>query len=207
MRTPWPRSGELVISMTIAEIFLLLLFTAWYATAEPPPNGPPTIALLKAEIAKLKEENKALNAKIAELEKRLEFARQLIGARDTTPQAMGEAFGDKISAAKRGSPKCVAENTIAEIQAVRGTVAVKLKIRDKDAADYFSGAGVAVRDGHILESENEINKLLGAVTKYYSSHSECRFDYRLIYSTPEDFHDAKLRFEWYFYPAGQERVP
>src|SRR5205814_5535284 len=84
-----PQTSNLVLSMTLAEIFLLLLFVVWWGTSlEATPAGtvPPTVEveILKAENSRLKAAVVRLEAKTREQSDTIEALRLMVGAQGTS---------------------------------------------------------------------------------------------------------------------------
>jgi hypothetical protein len=120
---------DLVLAMTLAELFLLLLFIAWYATAPPGAADLRSVVQQQQEkISKLERMLKERHEKIADLEPGLEWWRQyfnleapknkdeLIGILMGTPQGR-----EIVREAGRGLPRCEEKNVWAHVTARDGT--------------------------------------------------------------------------------------
>lgn len=212
-------SRDLVMSMTLAEIFLLLVLVLWWgSTLEAQGDGvvPPTVEIevlkgqlagLRADLHDLRTDRDRVNRALAETRERLETVRAMLGARDTSPGALQEGLGVKIAMAeetgKRGRPRCADANTLIRVDADRTLTATLLTVDAATLAELGTlGANTAEGPGAVLDRSG-IERLLGAVSEYYKRHRDCRFDYRLQYRSAADYHDARQSLEKVFYP---ERV-
>src|SRR5580693_554374 len=78
-------TSDFVIGMTLAEVFLLLLFLIWWAVAAERadatagPDGSLSAAVLREQVAELKIENRRLNNRIEDLLLQLEVKRIMYG--------------------------------------------------------------------------------------------------------------------------------
>jgi len=218
---PWRSRGELVISMTLAETFLLLVFMIWYSVRPKVPVDPPApIEVLEKENHDLKERITRLEVELSDIHERLEIWRKVFdlpmpgaggSAQDlstllpTTP----ERWKQLIFEAGRGKPKCQDDNLLVEATVVDGTAAVNILADCPTLRTELLAQHIDIHTGTILTRAAEIVALLSAVRTFRKGpgkEGDCRFDYRLNYATPEDYYIGRERFEKFFYPAGQQRV-
>lgn len=208
MHLPYRDTSELVVGMTLAEIFLFVLFVVWWSNTATTVEGgaPPTptidelqseIQILKGQVAQLSKENQDFKTTI-------EALRAMLKPSDNSFVAWAEALKRRdeevATIARRGAPKCAEANMLVHIRAINGTVEL---ILTEDAA-ALAKVG-SWNPGQRLTDEAMIATLLRDIN-VYSRAEACRFDYRLTYATEVDFHDAKLRFEAYLYPGGINRT-
>jgi len=62
----------------------------------------------------------------------------------------------------------------------------------------------------VLSRPGDINRLLNGVLSYQRTVEgqlrDCRFDYRFLYRTSDDYMRGREKFERYFYPARVQHV-
>ncbi|HKC79750.1 MAG TPA: cell division protein ZapB [Gemmatimonadaceae bacterium] len=196
--------------MTIAEVFLLLMFVVWLGNVieSTPGEGDPniTIAMLRERIGELERKNAALVAERTQLMAEIEALK-----------IMAANWQRKYETATRGAPKCVPDsNVLANFSVVDGVVTGVVSTTDDDVTAWLADRGIP--SGIVLNSA-QVDQLLVSVREWYSSNrvsigdkneqlSECRFDYHFRYVTAQDYKTAKKRFEeaGYFYPAGNTEI-
>jgi hypothetical protein len=210
MRFSSPVRTDLVISMTLAETFLLLLFVVWYGYTTIP-DSRRMVAVIEERLARIEKENERLarelkqaNGRIADLESLLKQWEALTGF-DNPPSP--DVFGDWIKEACRSHPKCEQNNVLVHASVVRGQVSMVWLTESPKLSESLAKSGrphptVGVR----ITDMKMIQAFLDGVRDYYSSNptkdgTECRFDYRLTYESKEDYYDGRELFEHYFYPA------
>lgn len=214
MRFSRPERTDLVINMTLAETFLLLLFVIWYGhTAilrqDPVARMKERLAWLEKENERLNKELKQANDQIADLKFRLELWRKLTGFENPpTPPELAEWRKE----ACRSHPKCEQNNVLVHASVVRGQVSMVWLTESPKLSKWLAESGrprppIGVR----ITDMRMIQTLLDRVRDYCSSNAkvngtECRFDYRLTYESKEDYYDGRELFERYFYPAGLSRA-
>ena len=211
MRFPRRERTDLVISMTLAEIFLLILFVIWYAHGDPGEDCARIKEInkrLTQENSELKEEIKQAKDKIQDLEKRLETWRNLTGF-DAPPSQSD--YKRWIQDAGRGNPRCEDDNTLIHATVNNGKISMTIMIRSSRLSAWYSGKGYQLpRVGTEISDRNEINDFLEKIRSFYSTAvvdgKECRFDYNLSYGSKDDYHDGRELFERYFYPARLNRI-
>lgn len=224
-----PSRNDLIIGMTLAEIFLLLLIVGWYgsrleseaATREP---ATPTEILQKRlddankALQRADEEKKALERTIGNLKSILDWLGERLGApqpvHDTPsaisdadwPQYWGKLLGSYTAGVKRGKPICGATSA----------ANVLVKVEDDDSKlslnmlQPLTIDGVEYTVGQTLSEEQDIDRFVQVLQKYYSERHEagreCVFDYTLFWRTDHDFRISKKRFDMVFYPAGDRQL-
>src|SRR5580658_5145694 len=127
--------------MTLAELFLLILFVVWYGVKPVQPHPPDEIVRLRAAIAKLEREMSSLQTKLDESQRRLEywhrtFNRDLPGSDQEMREAIREYLGSHPGEAKtlladlgRDYPPCLSEprgNTLLYVEAIDGSTRVEV---------------------------------------------------------------------------------
>src|SRR2546423_15585862 len=122
MRFSSPVRTDLVISMTLAEAFLLLLFVVWYGhTAiirqDPAARMKEQLAALEKENEQLKKELKQATDEVADLKVRLDLWRRLTGF-ETPPTS--EALAEWRKEACRSNPKCQQNNVLVHASVIHG---------------------------------------------------------------------------------------
>ena len=214
MRFSQLEKSDLVINMTLAEIFLLLLFVVWYGYTDI--LNPDPYARIKEQIVRLEKENKELkkklreaNDQIADLQRRLDLWHQLTGFE--IPPSLSELIEWRKEAC-RSFPKCDENNILVHVSVIRGRISMVWLTESPELSQWLSKKrlpkpqiGVPITDQRIIRT------LLKGVRDYYSyrkatNGTECRFDYRLTYESKEDYYDGRELFEHYFYPAGIVRT-
>jgi hypothetical protein len=215
---------DLVIGMTLAEIFLLILFVIWWGTDLPSSavgQEPVTVQLrviqaerdrLAAALTEIKSNVSSLQANLADREARLEALRAMLGASSTDTVEFRRAFDAELSdvaaAARRGSPKCIPSNALVQVAVNNGDVRLTLLCRDEDVlADLRARGAGTIEAGLIIAEAPQITALLTAVERYYAAHPECRFDYRLLYASAADYKLGRTTFERFFYPERIVELP
>jgi len=214
MRFTRSERTDLVISMTLAEIFLLILFVIWYGYSTILGN-PDENALLKEQLNRLQNENERFSKelrqakdKIDDLQRRLDIWRNLTDFENPPSSAEFEEWKKE---ACRSNPKCEEDNVLVHAVVVKGKISMKLLTQTSRLSEWFENKGYTLPKVNVnITDSNIIKTFLGRVRDFYSSTNmegtECRFDYRLTYGSKEDYYDGRELFERYFYPAGLSRV-
>lgn len=201
--------GDLVLGLTLAEVFLLLLFVVWLGVVgEDGAGATPTVsaAELAARLAKVESSLADEERRRREAEKqaedfriRLEMVRRMVGGTGISEdeiKAGVERFAETI---RRGSPRCDTRNTLVHVVVDGGAVDLEI-VGSSEVLSPIVDATTVRR----LTGRGEIARLLQQVNRYYAirraEQRECRFDYRLTYTTAEDYLFARSYFEAYFYP-------
>ena len=208
------KHNDIVLSMTLAETFLLLLFLIWLGDVARTSSGgaaaDPTI--MRLENARLKAENERLAAESRRLAEELrkqqlivEAFRKALGLPEpiTSPEQVEPAVKSAQEAARRGAPKCATTNVFARVAIRDGSTTVSVVAADSVARQVEAKTGLAIPVGAVLTQDADIEEVLRAVSEYAEANS-CRFDYTLSYETKSDYFDARERFEKgrLFYLAG-----
>jgi len=213
---------DLVISMTLAEVFLLLLFVVWHGFSATINNDP--VALLKEKVAKLETANsefdkqlRGAKEKIVDLQWRLDFLHTYLRLPPEFNERNENAGAYVKNACKeecRSSPVCERpDNVLVEASVIHGQISIKVLSSSQHLSAWLAGLGHHYPPvGVPITGGGQIQEFLEDVRSYYSSSSskvdgkECRFDYRLKWASNDDYHDGRVGFEGYFYPAGITQV-
>jgi hypothetical protein len=199
--------GELVISMTLAETFLLLVFMLWYSVRPKVQAKPSTpIAAITAENEKLKKENAELQNELSDIQRRLEWWRARF---DQPVPGSEEELKKVLFEAGRGRPKCQDNNVLVDISLVNGSTTVKVLADSPGLREALVARRIDFHAGAVITNGSEIETMLreaAAFRKSAGSDGDCRFDYRFNYATFEDYYAGRERFEKYFYSAGRQRI-
>ncbi|PYR93564.1 MAG: hypothetical protein DMF84_09180 [Acidobacteria bacterium] len=199
------QSSVTVVAMTIAEVFLLLMFVMWLGTAIKGAAGKGTLdaALLQAKLIRIETDVRELRVANRELNATVEALRIMLGApsisREDLKQAFDKKLADTADAARRGKPKCAEDNVLIDVEALDGAFVVRLAAQDQTSVNWLPMAVRLKGNGGEIEAAM-IPALLDAVMQRYAAQ-DCRFDYRLRYRSAEDYHSAREKFEAFFYPA------
>jgi hypothetical protein len=207
---------DLVISMTLAEIFLLLLIVGWYGSrleseeAGREPISPAQVLEQELKDARLeldraRQDHRDLERRNKELEGILDWLGARLGSpapvRDRSAAAVAmSTYADTV---KRGKATCDSDNVLVHVVSDNGTVTLGVR---KD----LSAGGVAFRSGQTISGTAEIEAFLDAVRRFYAERRagdrDCAFDFTMAWRTDRDFRVAKKTFEPYFYPAGDRQL-
>lgn len=209
MRFSKSERTDLVISMTLAEIFLLLLFVIWFGYSQIL-GSPDDRARLLERAKRLEQENESLQAELREtnsqidaLKKRLEAWRIITGF-DQPPSSTGwDEFKEEVC---REMPKCADENVLVAAEILNGCLTMSVVENCPELRSWVTTQGYSYPTiGSAICSRDSILDFLERVREFYSESKsaggECRFDYALTYRTKEDYFDGRELFERYFYPA------
>jgi hypothetical protein len=204
---PSRTKGELIISMTLAETFLLLVFMIWYSIRPKVPPVPPTPPeVIMAENERLKKENLALKSELADIHERLEWWRKHF---DQPVPGSPEELKRFLFEVGRGRPKCQEDNVLVEVALINGTTTLRILANNPSLREALVAEQIDIRPGATITAAAEIEALLREVRAFRKGpgrEGECRFDYRFTYATVEDYYQGRERFEQYFYTAGRRRV-
>lgn len=209
-----PERTDLVINMTLAEIFLLLLFLVWYWHT--PIMGPGEIARLKEQVKRLESENNTLKQNLREamdeisgLKQRLDWWRQVSPLIvdleiNTPPEIARKEFG-------RGFRKCQDNNVLIHASVIRGQQSMIWISDSPQLTQWILKIGRPLPKFNVrITDPKEIDSFLVLIRGYYQYRKkigiECRFDYQLTYETKEDYYDGRERFEKLFYPSSISRL-
>ena len=215
MKAYSPIRTDLVIGMTLGELFLLILFVVWYSHGPGAgPNWKQIAADQRREIEALRSQLDANKARIAELEKIEDLWQRNFGiSPPTTLQQLTDALktpqGQPVrTELLRGFPRCDQnDNTLIEAALQNGQT--ELRIREPIASlhDWGQSAGVKLPSaGAVLRGDLAAETFLFNLGRFYSHEKAiskpCRFDYRLYWTTDADYRIGRERLERYLYPAG-----
>ena len=202
-----PERTDLVINMTLAEIFLLLLFAVWYSRTSI--NDPDIKAHLEEKLVRIEKENQILKNdlssvknQISDLQKRLNWWRTIFPRVDEFTSE-----GNARSQAGRGFAECLEDdNTLIHAYVINGKISMVCDTASGNFLEWLENSHrTRPKFGVRITNRDEINAFLTIVRDYYQYRelsTECRFDYQLTYVTKEDYYDGRELFERYFYPAG-----
>jgi hypothetical protein len=211
-----PHKNDLVIGMTLAEVFLLLLIVGWYgsrleAEAEGVKPGTPAEVLQKQlherdeALRRATEERDQFAKKITDLEAILKW----LGERLGSPQPIHDipsataAVNVYTTGLKRGKPVCESANVLVRVSADEDKLTLTFL-----QPIVFSNSEFSV--GRTLSDRLDIEHFLETLDKYYSERRktgrDCAFDFTLEWRTDRDFRIAKKMFEPHFYPAGDRQL-
>jgi hypothetical protein len=207
-----PIKTDLVIGMTLAEIFLLILFVVWYRQGAGQGGDWQKIAEERQQqIAKLNSQLEEQNTQIAELRKIRDFWEENFGVSPPASEpelsaallnSKGQRFRQDMA---RGFPRCEDDNLLAEVSVQHGATEVRVKEPVKMIRETTSIS--MPNPGDLLTDPQPINAFLDSVLRFYDGRaSKCRFDYKFTYVTKEDYYDGREKFEKYFYSAGLKGV-
>jgi hypothetical protein len=211
--------NDLIIGMTLAEIFLLLLIVGWYGSrleseaAGGTPGTPAEVLQKKLneanEALRLEdEEHKRLENDIHNLEETLKWLGEHLDPSHHYPPirdvpSATAAIDAYTAGLKRGKPICEAVNVL--IQVVADDDKQTLTILQPLVVGNETFAA-----GQTLTGKQDVDGLLQAVQKYYAERREsgrdCAFDFKLDWRTDHDYRVAKKMFDPYFYPAGDRQL-
>ena len=182
-----------------------MLFVVWWSNAaasdSTEPGVSPTIlvANLKSRVRTLEEQIAQITKENKEFKDTIDVLRQMLNPTEPTAAGFRAALqkhdAEVATNARRGKPKCAEVNTLVHLQAIDG----RLEMLLLGANDVLQQLGQSWRADQRLTEEDQIKQFLQDAVSY-SRARDCRFDYRLTYATPVDYHDARQRFENYFYP-------
>jgi hypothetical protein len=194
---------DLVLSMTLAEIFLLLLFVVWWSSYLPAVevNGVPlTVLEMQARLETLTADNDRLS-------RDNRILRQLLGIGPDVPtEKLEAAVKDAIDRFRRGHPRCEESNVLVHVTLIGGAARLKFL---QSVADVVGALSPGTRRRAAAQAElvdAEVDEVLAATSRVYRARRaagrDCRFDYRLSYASDSDYREGRERFERVFYAAG-----
>lgn len=200
--------------MTLAELFLLILFVVWYSRGSGAGPNWKEIAKQRETQLKQKEDQIAdLKRTLIRLEDANKWWQENFGVDIPRSQQElakvleskeGEAFRQDMA---RGFARCTTDNLILQASVVNGSIEVKLRSPVSSIAQSQEWPTPPM-PGSTLSSRTELDRLMNGISIYYKQHSAspCRFDYSMSYATKEDYYDGRVLFEALLYPAGIKRV-
>lgn len=217
MKTYSPIRTDLVIGMTLAELFLLILFVVWYSHGPGAGKDWKQIAAeQQQQIDRLTSQVALDQTKIAELERienfwRINFSTSPPTSVQQVTDALKSQRGAPIRAdLLRGFPKCGQDdNTLVEAALQNGRTELRIRepIGSASLKEWAAATGVKLPlSGTVLAGDPATNDFLAVLQAYYAhanaASKPCRFDYRLRWTTDTDYRIGRERLERYLYPAG-----
>jgi uncharacterized coiled-coil protein SlyX len=194
----------MVISMTLAELFLMLLFVVWYGFT--PVSGDAELARLKDTVARLEQEVTAARKTLAENKKQIEDLTARLdwwrkrypteAADEGKPPAAPGGLGD----GKRGHGKCAPDNVLIEASVQQGNTSLRVLARPPEVVQSFEKLGATYPDVKVWLDEPDVERFLASLRRVNAS-AMCRWDFRLYYETKVDGFDGLERFQLVFYLA------
>lgn len=187
---------DLVMAMSVAEIFLLLLFVIWITSQAK--AGPIDVAGLQDRIAALERDLASQKVEIADLrawkdayEKFIESLGQdkpktIQELRDRTAKNLVGRGGDDL-------PKCSpGANRLLVASVIDGVTQLRV-VNEYPSFPYHAG--------QVVEGQ-AVNEVMAAANRIQSDN-HCRFHYRLEYGSPADYLAGHKQFGSVFYPDGE----
>ena len=200
--------------MTLAEVFLLLVFVVWVGqTRAASPD--PAISIILQEEQELRDKLNALEAQLIEQTKKDEELEAKVKFWEDnynmdipgTQKEITDFVKQYLAQQGPGHPPCQQNNVLVQVALINGQAQMKFVTESPPLAQFLNAEGIKdLKVGNAVTDASQIEAILRAVSNYYKAKSaekhDCRFDYRLSYGTNDDYHDGRVRFEGYFYPAG-----
>jgi hypothetical protein len=210
MKFSKPERTDLVINMTLAEIFLLLLFVAWYGTTD---HTVKPFAELQEKLARFEKENDTLRTQLDFAKKEISDLKwRLDWWQHTFPAVVeGSPGGSARKMAGRSFGKCQDDNVLVEAQVLNGKISIFMVTECQELTSFLvKSHRPRPKLGNKMTEAKLIKGFLEGVRDYYSNVAQtgtgCRFDYALTFQTPEDYYIGREYFEKYFYAAGLNRI-
>ncbi len=209
---------ELVVSVTLAETFLLLVFLVWYVSPQGElPDWKSVAAEKQKRVEELERESKRLREEIDRLQKINQWWKDNFGV--DCPASYEELVQvlrspnarSAVLEAGRGYAACEAANILIEAEVRQGSVRITYGPAMTGLQRWLAQREGTFRlDEAPLENWDQVKVLASLVRQYYEwrarGGSPCRFDYKLVYHTKEDYYDGRVILEQDFYPAGIRRA-
>jgi hypothetical protein len=208
MSIPLRARNDLVIAMTLAEIFLLLLFGVGYGYRHSL-EGDNQIERLTEDLRKVSAENdkssKALKERtdqVADLTFRLDRWRKAY------PKVDENKLGNTPGLGGEGHPRCEPPNNVlVEATVVQGRIGMRVPLASPRLKTWFAQKGLDYPvPGAEVSAATAIHAFLANVQQFYwdagANGQTCRFHYRLYYGSKVDGFEGRELFERYFYPSG-----
>ena len=194
--------SDWVFGLSLVQVMLLLFFAVLiiYVTDNVEVRGQEShkgVGETKLHDSNLQARLDAATEKNDELEKQLGDSTQLvdelkfmIGAKNPSK----EGFQEAIESLKRGYSLCQKDdNTLIEARILNGAEAVQV------IGEIPSDLAVNLVKGDQTSDLDQIVSFIQDVYEYEKDH-KCRFNYRLRYTTDNDYRKAREGYEKYFYP-------
>ena len=177
---------DLVLAMSVGEIFLLLLFVVWVSSKVT--EGPLDRDGLKNRVTELENQVQLLTEEVLDLRVwKKEYEAFLVSLGHKIPATLAD-LREKIRAtgSGRGPGPCVAVKNRLLVITVSGGIRTLSFLKD-----FHNHKAGEVVDGDALATViDEINR--------YQLNKSCRFNYRFDYATYEDYHDGREYFDRFF---------
>ena len=215
----FPIRTDLIIGMTLAEVFLLILFVVWYSQgAGSGPDWKHIAELRQQQIEKLQSDLLQAKHDVAELERIRNWWRSNFGIDPPASSAEFEAVRNTPAGQKfkqelaRGFPKCEDNNVLANVSMLNGVIRLDVSGSPTKLIEWSRGVGTKIpKPGDVLSDREAVDNFLQIVARYYEHvrqvNQNCRFDYKLRYVTDRDYREGRETFEKLFYPATIAAVP
>ena len=201
----------MVIGMTLAEVFLLLLIVGWYGSrleSEEKGSGADVLATVPkadfdtSELRRQQAEDSLaqMTSKYNQLDQILDWIAKTAGLAKPIRnlEDAKDALNKNSADARRGRPRCRTDNVLVDVQADSGPGLVTIR------QELRSGGRVYSRGGQ-LRLTGEIAEFLDEVDAFYQTRRneqrDCVFDFTLTWRTDSDYRRARELFEQHFYPA------
>jgi TolA-binding protein len=201
------RSGW-ALGLSLVEVMLLLVFASMmvYVTDTVEGRGQETQQIadepqrvdthLQARLDAATEKNSDLEQQLNDLTHLVNELKVMVGAKGSTK----EGFQEAIESLKRGYAFCQKNgNTLIEVSEQNGVETMQV------IGDIPSDLRVNLAKGDQTSDLDQIVPFLQDVYEYEKDQS-CRFNYRLKYTTDNDYRKAREGFEKYFYPEKMIRT-
>lgn len=201
------RSGW-ALGLSLVEVMLLLVFALMmvYVTGTVEGRGQDTQHIadepqnlgvgLQTRLDAATEKNNDLEQQLNEMSLFMNELQLMVGAKGSTK----EGFQEAIESLKRGYALCQKNNnTLIEASVQNGVETVQV------IGDIPSDLRVDLVKGDQTSDLEEIVPFLQDVYQYEKDQS-CRFNYRLIYATDNDYRKGREGYEKYFYPEKMIRT-
>lgn len=184
------------MAMSVAEIFLLLLFVIWITSQAK--AGPLDVAGLQERIAALERDLASQKAEIADLREWKEayeaFIESLGQEKPKTIQELRDRTR-KNQVGKGGDdlPRCSpGANRLLVARIADGNIQLRI-------VNGYPSFPFPV--GQIIEGDS-VNEVIAAASRI-QEQNHCRFHYRLEYGSPADYLSGHKQFGSVFYPDGE----
>lgn len=206
---------ELIIAITLAETFLLLVFLVWYVSpAGELPDWKTTAEQRQKEIERLRLEIARLKRQIEKLNQwwQTNWGVDCPASKAELLSVLRTREGKAILAeAGRGYPPCEESNVLIEAEVRHGAVRAVYGAAAETLQNWLrSQRGGRRLDEPPLEDWESVTRIATLAREFYAWRARlgapCRFDYNLKYLTKEDYHDGRVLLEANFYPAAIRRV-
>jgi hypothetical protein len=195
---------DMVISMTLAELFLMLLFVVWYGYR--PKYTDAELARMVDDVVKLEAARKELQADKKTIR---DQATRLEWWRTRYPGDKDKEGSKQVAGGKGGQdlPPCnPRQNVLVEADVREGHTWVRVVVDDARVRKSLGGEVAYPPIRAWLTEPAAISTFVAAVRKY-SNRNECRWHYRLYYETKADYFDGHELLNTVFYPAKASGTP